>query len=88
MPKVAPRYTVTLDRLDGGEAIEDRDVFDVQLRLGMLTILDGAKPIFSGQAWRWLEVRRIDDTADLAVVAQATPRAKREVRAPQGRRSK
>ena len=63
MAKIAARYTVTLDRTDGGEPIEERDVLEVQLRFGTVTIMDADGRLFGGDAWSSLEVRRIEDTA-------------------------
>jgi hypothetical protein len=89
MPKIAARYTVTLDRLDGGEPIEEQDVLDVQLRLGTVTILDRAGRLFSGDAWASLEVRRIEEGADVVMAVKAPPRPRRQTRAiRQTRRSK
>ncbi len=65
MPGGPKNFTVTVERTDGGDSIEDRDVQDLFLRSGLLTIFDGGRPIFHGREWRWLEVRRIDETAKL-----------------------
>jgi hypothetical protein len=51
MPKIAARYTVTLDRTDGGEPIEERDVLEVQLRFGTVSIMDAGGRLFVGDAW-------------------------------------
>lgn len=69
----APRFAVSLDRLDGGEAIEELEVVEVQLRNGIVTILDGETRIFASDAWSWLEVRRIDDAADVSVGMEPRP---------------
>ncbi len=70
MAQATPRFTVSLDRLDGGEPIEDREVQDVQLREGIVTIFVGATRLFTGDAWTWLEVRRIEETADVSVIVK------------------
>ena len=77
MSKTAARYTVTLDRTDGGEPIEERDVLEVQLRFGTVTIMDARGRLFAGDAWSSLEVRRIEDTAQAEIVAPPPPRQKR-----------
>jgi len=81
MPKNAARYTVTLDRTDGGEPIEERDVLDVQLRFGTVTIMDARARLFVGDAWSSLEVRRIEDTAQSDIVPPPPPRQRRPTRA-------
>jgi hypothetical protein len=70
----APRFTVSLDRLDGGEPIEERKVDDVQLNRGNVTILDGKTRVFSGDGWSWLEVRRIDEAADVSLIVKMPAR--------------
>jgi hypothetical protein len=81
MPKIAARYTVTLDRTDGGEPIEERDVLDVQLRFGTVTIMDASGRLFVGDAWSSLEVLRIEDTARADIVAPPLSRQRRPTRA-------
>jgi hypothetical protein len=81
MPKIAARYTVTLDRTDGGEPIEERDVLEVQLRFGTVSIMDAGGRLFVGDAWSSLEVRRIEDTAQVEIVAPPPPRQRRATRA-------
>jgi hypothetical protein len=80
MAKIAARYTVTLDRTDGGEPIEERDVLEVQLRFGTVTIMDADGRLFGGDAWSSLEVRRIEDTARADILAPPPPRQRRQGR--------
>ena len=45
----------------------------VQLKDGSVTISNGAERLFTGDAWTWLEVRRIVETADVSLVAKPAP---------------
>ncbi|HEV2366264.1 MAG TPA: hypothetical protein VGS12_18950 [Caulobacteraceae bacterium] len=65
-PKPAARYLVTLDRADGGQPIEEKEVTLVNLVGDMLVIIDGKRPIFSGSAWNWVEVRKAEYEASVA----------------------
>jgi hypothetical protein len=87
MAQATPRFTVSLDRLDGGEPIEDREVRDVQLREGIATIFDGPTHLFTGDAWSWLEVRRIDETADASIVVKPAPSERQPTRPTRQARS-
>ncbi len=75
MPKIPARFVVTVDRLDGGEPIEEREVREVELRGGIVRIHDGATTIFAGAAWNWLEVRQIDYAASVAMGRKTPPMA-------------
>jgi hypothetical protein len=76
VPQIPARFVVTVDRLDGGEPIEEREVREVELRGGIVRIHDGATTIFAGAAWNWLEVRQIDYAASVALDLKAAPKPK------------
>jgi hypothetical protein len=77
MRKTPPRFVVTVDRLDGGDPIEEREVREVELRGGIVRIHDGVTTIFAGAAWNWLEVRQIDYAASIGLGLQSAPRTRK-----------
>jgi len=83
MAKLPYRFTVSIDRLDGGEPIDERKVHDIQIIAGAVRIVEGTTSTFIGGSWTWIEVRRIEEDAGAAMGIPEPPVARR----PRGRRS-
>ncbi|MGH6985363.1 MAG: hypothetical protein ACRED9_00795 [Caulobacteraceae bacterium] len=64
--RLDPMFLVSLERTDGGDPLEDEEASAIRLMGEALVIVGTSGVLFSGEAWAWVEIRRIREERRLA----------------------